>query len=141
MSDKYRNKLLSEETEQIIGLLTAIECRKIPNLGVMAILKDYQNGRPDMLMEEALEIAIREAARKANFKTIVLTTAFDRVLEMLEQMFADIEPEAMKDANVHDKLARYKKRLVLLTNFKAIAKELTPAKHHDEHYIPVGSRV
>ena len=140
MSDKYRNQKLSKEMDAIIGFLTAIECREIPNLKVMEILKEYKAARPDMLMEDAIEIAIRNAANKANFKTIVLATSFDRVLVMLEQMFADMAPEAMKNANVHDKLARYKKRLALLTNFETIAKELTPAKHHNENYVPVGER-
>lgn len=129
--DKFRSKKINNKVETITDALTAIEAREMPNLGVMAILKDYRRGRPEMTIEDALEIAIREKAREASSEVAVLATSFDRVIAMVNQMAEEMTEAKMKNG------ARYKKRLGILTNFAKIAEELIPAKVKEEYYTPV----
>ena len=114
--DKYRNKDINDYMDVLTDCLTAIIGKEFGNLQVAKVMADNREENPEMTIEEATMLAIRNKAREIMLKTHTLATAMDRLTVMVRQMADHMENE--KEARL------YLNRLTVLTDFASVEKQL-----------------
>lgn len=116
--DKYRNEKLDDFMKGLEESLVNIVAKKSGSLDVMGVLNRNRRDNPELSIDEAVILAMRDEGARIMRKTIALATSLDRITVMVNQM-AD---EMGEDGNQNGE--RYRNRLKVLTNFDKIVKEM-----------------
>jgi len=117
--NKYRNDNIDKFMEQLENDLTAIVGQEFGNLDVKGVLERNRKNNPEMSIEKATILAMRDKAAVIMRKTIALATSLDRITAMAEQMTGVLEVAGHTQASI------YNKRLEVLTDIPSIVNELS----------------
>ena len=122
---KYRNEEIDLFMFKIEKSLSAISEKYSEGLGVTEILKRDEL----MTYPDAIRTGMMETANLALIQVIALSTGFDRVIAMVNQMADHLESSGQEKV-----ASLYRNRLKVLTNFNRIIDEFDPMKsNHFAH--------
>jgi len=114
--NKYRNDNVNNFMARLEDDLTAIVAREFSNLEVAEVLKRNRKDHPEMSLEQATILAMRDKAAVTMRKTHTIATCMDRMTIMVEQMANEMEDQQKADL--------YRKRLGVVTDFDSVLKRL-----------------
>jgi len=114
--DKYRNQNVDDFMAELENDLSAITGKQLSPLGVMKVLQDNRKDHPELTIDEAVIIAMRQRASLINKKVVAMATCMDRLTVMVRQMADHMEKERESQL--------YLNRLDILTDIDKVVEQL-----------------